>query len=157
MNCYRTPHLKLLGLLALAGTSVTALAAESTSLQYDNIQVTNLQRSLDVGNMGNAQQVFIDKETKKIREANPEELQEQARNAAISKRSATPSAKVSKTPSGAWAARLGEEHQSYSVAKRNADGTISAQCIEGKSSADKSLADDHTGHSHTLVGAGHDK
>ncbi len=154
MNCYRTHRIsiKLLGLLALAGTSVPVLAAEKTELQFNNIQVINLNRSVDVGNVGNAQQVFIDSETKKIREANPEELQEQARKEASSKRSMTSSTKVSKTPSGAWAARLGEEHQSYSVVTRNADGSLSARCIDGKSAAE-----DHTGHSHTVAGASHDK
>lgn len=154
MNCYRTPRIsiKLLGLLALAGTSVPVLAAEKTELQFNNIQVINLNRTIDVGNTGNAQQVFIDKETKKIREANPEELQEQASKNAASKRSMAASTKVSKTPSGAWAARLGEEHQSYSVVSRNADGSLTARCIDGKSSAE-----DHADHSHAVVGASHDK
>lgn len=157
MNSNRTIRIpiKLLGLLALA-TSGAVLAADKGDLNYDNIQVINLNRSVNVGTGGESQQVFIDSETKKIRQPNAEELQENAkRDTQKAKRSATIT-KASKTASGAWTVRLSDEHQPYSVAKRNADGSLTAHCIEGKASAEKSLSDTLVSHKHTHAGAHHD-
>ena len=40
------------------------------------------------------------------------------------------------TSSGAKGMRLSEEHMSYSVVRRNADGSLSTDCVEGKQKAD---------------------
>jgi hypothetical protein len=92
--------------------------------------------------------VFIDPVTGKIREPEPEEIQQltpaapasaQRTAAQAAERRAAAQAPLS-GPDGAVGMKLDDSYMVYSVATRNPDGTISFECVTGPAKASQALA-----------------
>lgn len=85
--------------------------------------------------------VFIDPATGKIREPEAEELQQLAPAATtgVARRSMAPSAAPLQGPGNAVGMKLDDSQMVYSVATKNADGTLSFECVTGAASAAKKL------------------
>ena len=85
--------------------------------------------------------VFIDPVTGKIREADPGEIQQltPAAPAATSFRAAPLSLPL-RGPGNATGMKLDDSQMVYSVATKNADGSISFECVTGAANADKELS-----------------
>ncbi len=77
---------------------------------------------------------YIDPATGKLREPTPEDLRNEA---AVGPQAqpATATPEILPHPSGAVSVVLGPEHLSFSVAKKNDDGTLSMSCVEGEKKA----------------------
>lgn len=85
--------------------------------------------------------VFIDPVTGKIREPEPEELRQLTPAApGVARRSMAPLAAPLQGPGGAIGMVLDDSQMVYSVAKKNADGTISFECVTGAADAAKTLS-----------------
>lgn len=78
---------------------------------------------------------YIDPATGKLREPTPEDLRNEAATAGPQAQSATATPEILHHPSGAVSVVLGPEHLSFSVAKKNDDGTLSMSCVEGEKKA----------------------
>lgn len=81
-----------------------------------------------------------DPATGQLRAPTAEEMQalEQAAKAASPSRMATPAAPVERrAANGAVGFHVGEQFMTYSVMRRNADGTMTMQCVTGAEAADK--------------------
>jgi hypothetical protein len=84
--------------------------------------------------------VFIDPATGKIREPEPEEIQQLTPAApAAARRSTAPSGAALHGRGGAVGMRLDDSQMVYSVATKNADGTISFECVTGAANASQKL------------------
>ena len=76
---------------------------------------------------------YIDPATGKLREPTTEDLRNEG--AGPQAGTATTNLEMLRHSSGAVSVVLGPEHMSYSVAKRNDDGTLSTSCVEGEKKA----------------------
>ncbi len=83
--------------------------------------------------------VFIDPATKQIRAPQPGEAE-----ALTSRRLTRESATVGSAPidhrGGAHFVRVDDSAMSYAVVTRNADGSLTFQCVQGKQEADKAVS-----------------
>lgn len=90
-----------------------------------------------------ALRVVKDPVTGQLRAPTPEEfkaMQEQeARERALTRSAAPTGPVLRRAANGAVGYRVGEAFMSFSVAKRNADGTVTMQCVPGAEAADKLL------------------
>ena len=84
--------------------------------------------------------VFIDPVTGKIREADPSEIQQLAPAAPARLLRAAPLSLPLRGPGNATGMKLDDSQMVYSVATKNADGTISFECVTGAANADKELS-----------------
>ncbi|MFN0102838.1 MAG: post-PEP-CTERM-1 domain-containing protein [Bryobacteraceae bacterium] len=76
---------------------------------------------------------YIDPATGKLREPTPEDLRTEGPGPQARPES---DLQILRHPGGAVSVVLGPEHMSYSVAKRNEDGTLSMSCVEGEKKAE---------------------
>jgi hypothetical protein len=95
--------------------------------------------------------VFIDPATGKIRPPEQEDIQRlTALRAARATALAAPPQPL-KGPGGAIGLKLDESHMVYSVARKNADGTVSFECVDGSANAAKALSRPPAERRHTDV------
>lgn len=89
--------------------------------------------------------VFIDPATGKIRAPEPEELRQLAPAApAVALRTDSPGT-ILRGPGNAIGMKVGDSQMVYSVATKNADGTISFECVTGADNAGKALSNKPNG------------
>jgi hypothetical protein len=141
---------------ALASDSEVAPAAQVDLSAVTVINVANPQKMRDYA-VG--QRVYIDPDTKEIREATLEEMHEVAKENIRNRESlkARPAATLIPAKSGARGARMSAAYRSYSVVTRNNDGTLSEVCVTGQEAANKSLAAGTAKSNHEEKGATHER
>jgi hypothetical protein len=156
--------LGLTGLLVLvAGSPATAIAADTGTANavedLSNIQIINVTSSTKPRGFASGQRVYIDAETKEIREATLEDIYNDAAAENTDNRKsakAQSAATYIGAKAGALGARLSPEYHSYSVMTLHSDGTLSEVCVTSKDAAEKAAADGAATLSRNNKGANHD-
>ena len=148
------------GVTGALAVATTAFAGEpnvtdpASLPKFENVRVVNVTptapRAASATQSSEGMRAYIDADTKRLRQANPEELAAGAvakpfvaepaavqRSAAVSVESTAPAEKT--LDNGAIAVMLDESSMSYSVAQVASDGTVKQECVEGKAKADAAL------------------
>jgi hypothetical protein len=118
-----------LALLLALGTLVPAVSAEDAKKPAPKKQPA-AQSAPATGGM----RVFIDPATGQIRQPEAEDIQSLQPAAPAKLKAAAPAAPLS-GPGGAVGMRVGDDQMVYSVATKNADGSISFECHKGPEKA----------------------
>lgn len=149
-NFYTAPGLALL----IAGTVFSANALACADCEQAKLNAAETHASAADAPAAEGMVVTRDAVTGKLRAPTADEVIELEKKAkeieakkALSKSSkALLTGKSSAAPktmihsaSGARGAHLGDEHATYSVVTRQADGSLSQECIEGKAAADDAV------------------
>jgi hypothetical protein len=134
---------------ALATAAAAALAASPAWAHDDATHAPKSTKSaqpalVKVTSVGAAMTVVRDAETGQLRAPTADEIDALVMAARVptlaARVSAAPTSPSFATASGAAGLHLGEEAFSFSVARRNLDGSVSEVCVTGAGSARKALA-----------------
>lgn len=133
----------LLGWAVVAAHAATAappqLPSEGGLLMLPNVRVENATRPVEgQGTRASAGvRAYKDRETGQLRKATPEEQQAEAEAPAPANDPA--GARVSVMANGRKSAALDETFMSYSVVRRNADGSLDTRCVTGETAAQHAM------------------
>ncbi len=120
----------LIVLVLAAAATAWSQTTQAKDPQADKKQVA---KKVEPAVSVSGQKTAIDPETKKLRQLTPEEAQalsEDLKNYLI-----PGEVKIYQYPNGMLAAELPEEYMDAVVVKRNADGTLSTECVRGMKAA----------------------
>lgn len=148
----------LQGLIFAAGAQVafaapTALPAESGLLKLPNVKIQNAtQQQIETMSAQKSQapaksavRAYKDKDTGKLRDQYPEEMQEES--AAAVARSSEPAAIIAPAKGGV-AALLDESFMTDAVASKDSSGHLHMECVTGKGAVAKALVTGKAGKEH---------
>jgi hypothetical protein len=124
-----------LAVLVLGFGAAPSISAQTAHVDKKNKKsVTTPNDEARAGASG--QQVAVDPQTGKLREPTPAEARKLAEDMKEYLKPSKQGSRVVQLTDGTLSMELTEEHLDFTVVKINPDGTLSTECVKGKSAAD---------------------
>ena len=129
-----------LGLFLAIGVAMSGAAPDDVNKNPGKPAATAAKQSTSPQPPAQGIRVFIDPATGKIREPEQEEIRQLTPAAPAMAAHMAASGASLQGPGNAVGMRLDDSQMVYSVATKNADGTISFECVTGADNAGKTLS-----------------